>query len=73
MKIIVKGDTPVWDKEGKCYAGKLELESRTNSPSNDDSGLEDELEVGAAKVETKKVSEPVSVSDEDEDDDDLPF
>ena len=76
LKIIVKGDTPVWDKEGKCYVGKLELESRTNSPSNDDSGLEDELEVGAAKVETNKVSEPVSalVSDEeDDDDDDLPF
>jgi hypothetical protein len=76
LKIIVKGDTPVWDKEGKCYVGKLELESRTNSPSNDDSGLEDELEIGAAKVETNKVSEPVSalVSDEeDDDDDDLPF
>ena len=75
LKIIVKGDTPVWDKEGKCYVGKLELESRTNSPSNDDSGLEDELEIGAAKVETNKVSEPVSalVSDEEDDDDDLPF
>jgi hypothetical protein len=75
LKIIVKGDTPVWDKDEKCYVGKLELESKGNAPSNDDDSLEDELEVGAAKVETKKVSEPVSVSvsDEDEDDDNLPF
>jgi hypothetical protein len=75
LKIIVKGDTPVWDKDEKCYVGKLELESKGNAPSNDDDSLEDELEVGTAKVETNKVSEPVSVSasDEDDDDDDLPF
>jgi hypothetical protein len=74
LKIIVKGDTPVWDKDGKCYVGKLELESRTNSPSNSDDGLEDELEVGTTKVETKKESETVSASTSDDDeDDDLPF
>jgi hypothetical protein len=74
LKIIVKGDTPVWDKDGKCYVGKLELESRTNSPSNSDDGLEDELEVGTTKVETKKESETVSAStSDDDDDDDLPF
>lgn len=86
LKIVVKGDTPVWDKEGKCYIGKLELEAKEKmSYNNDDSdALEDELEIGSSKAETKvetkvesktkKTSEPLVTSSSDEDDeDDLPF
>jgi hypothetical protein len=76
LKIIVKGDTPVWDKDGKCYIGKLELEAKGNAPSNDDDdSLDDELEIGLAKVEsqkTVKTLEPATSEDDDEDDD-LPF
>jgi hypothetical protein len=74
LKIIVKGDTPVWDKDEKCYVGKLELEAKGTAPSDDDDSLEDELEIGSAKVESKKIAEPVAASTSDEDeDDDLPF
>lgn len=76
LAIIVKGDTPVWDKDEKRYVGKLEMEAKGQSASNDDDGLEDELEIG---IQSAKAAEPVSApvsasasSDEDEDDD-LPF
>ena len=77
LAIIVKGDTPVWDKDDKCYVGKLELEAKGKTVSNDENtDLEDELDMGVQKVEKPVVkSEPVSVStsEDDEDDDDLPF
>jgi len=75
LKIVVKGDTPVWDKDNKCYAGKLELEAKSSekSANDDDDNLVEELEIGSLKVETeKKSTTPVSTSDDD-DDDDLPF
>jgi hypothetical protein len=75
LKIVVKGDTPVWDKDNKCYAGKLELEAKSSekSANDDDDNLVEELEIGSLKVETeKKSTTPVSTSDDDEDDD-LPF
>ena len=52
MKIIVKGDTPVWDKDAKCYIGKLELDAKTSASTDEDSALEDELEIGSNKPET---------------------
>lgn len=76
LAIIVKGDTPVWDKDEKCYVGKLEFEAKGKTVTNDDNNdLEDELDMGVQKVEKPVVkSEPVSVSsDEEDDDDDLPF
>ena len=69
LKIIVKGDTPVWDKDQKCYVGKLELEGKTNAPSDDDDSLEEELEIGSGNSE----STPSLVSSDDDEDDDLPF
>lgn len=71
LKIIVKGDTPVWDKDAKCYVGKLELDAKTNGSTDEGSALEDELEIGSTKTETVKVTP--SLSDEEDDDDDLPF
>jgi hypothetical protein len=76
LKIVVKGDTPVWDKEDKCYIGKLEFESKTKSPSDEDDSLEEELEIGLTKSKTVKTLgsiEIVSSDDDDDDDDDLPF
>jgi len=73
LKIVVKGDTPVWDKDNKCYAGKLELESRERPVNNDDDGLVEELEIGSLKVETEKASTKSVITSDDDDDDDLPF
>jgi hypothetical protein len=80
LAIIVKGDTPVWDKDSKKYVGKLEMEAKGNTSSDDSDDLEDELEIGMSttqqSVKTNTVTEntPVSASIEDEDeDDDLPF
>ena len=80
LAIIVKGDTPVWDKDSKKYVGKLEMEAKGNPSSDDSDDLEDELEIGMSNaqqsVKTNTVTEntPVSASIEDEDeDDDLPF
>ena len=80
LAIIVKGDTPVWDKDSKKYVGKLEMEAKGNTSSDDSDDLEDELEIGMStaqqSVKTNTITEntPVSASIEDEDeDDDLPF
>jgi hypothetical protein len=76
LKIIVKGDTPVWDKDGKCYIGKLELEAKEKMATNndDDDDLMEELEIGSTNVETPKASTTsTQMSNDDDDDDDLPF
>lgn len=77
LAIVVKGDTPVWDKEEKRYVGKLEMEAKTNGSSDDeDDNLEDELEIGIKESESKKTASPVTVSastEDDDEDDDLPF
>jgi len=77
LAIIVKGDVPVWDKDEKKYVGKLEIEAKGGeNTSDDDDGLEDELEIGMSTAQkTKEDNKPstVSVSVEDEDEDDLPF
>lgn len=77
LAIVVKGDTPVWDKEEKRYVGKLEMEAKTNGSSDDeDDNLEDELEIGIKESESKKTASPVTVSastEDDDEDDGLPF
>jgi len=76
LAIIVRGDTPVWDKDEKKYVGKLEMEAKGKNMTNDDSDdLEDELEMGIKNTKVEEKSEPVSVAsnDEDDEDDDLPF
>jgi len=75
LKIIVKGDTPVWDKDSKGYIGKLESEAKGKlSTNDDDDALMDELEIGSPAIETPKatVAKTIELSDDD-DDDDLPF
>jgi hypothetical protein len=76
LAIIVRGDSPVWDKDEKKYVGKLEMEAKGKTPyDNDGDDLEDELEMGIKNTKVEEKSEPVSVASEDEDDedDDLPF
>jgi hypothetical protein len=78
LAIIVKGDTPVWDKDEKGYVGKLEFEAKSKTATNDNNDdLLDELDMGIAKVEPQKTittPEPVAAStSDDDDDDDLPF
>ena len=81
LAIIVKGDTPVWDKDEKKYVGKLEMESKGKSVSSeydDDDDLESELEMGTTTTEAPVTKEKVTAKvvaepDEDDDDDDLPF
>lgn len=74
LKIIVKGDTPVWDKDSKGYIGKLELEAKDKSGNNDDDdGLMDELEIGSPAVEAPKTTTTSIEMSDDDDDDDLPF
>lgn len=75
LEIIVKGDTPVWDKDEKRYVGKLELEAKgKTSDGYDDDGLEDELEIGSSVQKSEPVVAVAKASEpDDEDDDDLPF
>jgi hypothetical protein len=81
LAIIVKGDTPVWDKTLNKFVGKSTLEGEKESDN-----LEDELSIGLveapvapttkttqSKPASKPVSKPVSKVDDDDDDTDLPF
>jgi hypothetical protein len=81
LAIIVKGETPVWDKEENRWVAKaIEKES---DGIEDEVDMEDELPVPteapkkveekvAPKTETKAAPKVVATDDEDEDDD-LPF
>lgn len=77
LEIIVKGDTPVWDKDEKRYVGKLEMEAKGKTTNNDDDDeLDSELEIGMStntEVEQKTKATKSVVVEDDEDDDDLPF
>ncbi len=82
LKIVVKGDVPVWDKESKKYVGKLELEAKKGSDNQDDDTdvLEQELEMGlkdkpltTPESNSVTTSQPLSNDEDDEDGDDLPF
>lgn len=79
LAIIVKGDTPTWDKDEKKYVGKLEMEAKTKPSSTDydSDSLEDELEIGMKEAQQSiKSEQPVattSLSEDDDEDDDLPF
>jgi hypothetical protein len=74
LAIIVKGGTPVWDKEGKCFVDKATLAETSDEASN----LDSELTMGVENVKanvvasTAEVSAPETTTTED-DGDDLPF
>lgn len=71
LAIVVKGDTPVWDKDKNCYVGKSEMETPTDETSKEDAeALEDELEIGLKQAQSES---PALISDDEDEDDDLPF
>lgn len=71
LAIIVKGYTPVWDKEEKCFVAKeLINESETKST------LESELTIGIENVKSNIQTQDVvetQTANAQEDEDDLPF
>jgi hypothetical protein len=72
LEIIVKGGTPAWDKENKCFVDKVSL-----AATEEDNNLNSELTLGVENVKAgvKTVTttlNPVASSTEDEIDD-LPF
>jgi hypothetical protein len=71
LELIVKGYTPVWDKEQKCFVAK-ELVKEEETKSN----LESELTMGLENVKSNiqaqtTTSVPAMANEEEEDD--LPF
>ena len=74
LAIIVRGYTPIWDKENKCFVAK-ELMTESDNP---DATLDSELTMAVENVKSnvtqaETVTTPVSTITEDEDVDDLPF
>jgi hypothetical protein len=71
LEIIVKGYTPVWDKEEKCFVAK-ELVKEGETKSN----LESELTMGLENVKSNiqaQTTDSVPAMATEEEDDDLPF
>lgn len=73
LAIIVRGYTPIWDKEAKCFVAK-ELIKETE---NEDASLDAELTMAVENVkanvtQAETVTNPQSTTPEAEDDD-LPF
>ena len=73
LAIIVRGYTPIWDKENKCFVAK-ELMTESDNP---DATLDSELTMAVENVKSnvtqaETVTTPVSTITEDEEDD-LPF
>lgn len=77
LEIIVKGGTPVWDKENKCFVDKASMnESDAKAEAN---SLDSELTMGVENVKASmtaasNTSAPTTSSEAStEEDDDLPF
>lgn len=74
LAIVVRGYTPMWDKEEKCFVAKeLVVEN-----ANEDAKLDSELTMQVANVkanvqEAETVTNPQSTTSDTEDNDDLPF
>lgn len=73
LAIIVRGYTPIWDKEAKCFVAKELI----NESENEESSLDAELTMAVENVkanvtEAETVTNPQSTTPEAEDDD-LPF
>jgi hypothetical protein len=69
LEIIVKGDTPVWDKDLKKIVGKSELKS---VPSTTEAEITMGVENVKASIQTA-VNMETSTSNDEDDSDDLPF
>jgi hypothetical protein len=72
LAIIVKGGTPVWDKENKCFVDKATLADSSDEATN----LESELTMGVENVKSNIVTSSApegEMSTPEDDGDDLPF
>ena len=73
LAIIVKGGTPVWDKENKCFVDKATLAETSDEAVN----LESELTMGVENVKANVVTSTAEASatetKTEDDGDDLPF
>jgi len=71
LEIIVKGGSPVWDKEKKTFVDKASLSSNEGEASNLESELTMGVETVKAKIQTATSAPSVTI--EEEETDDLPF
>jgi hypothetical protein len=75
LAIIVRGYTPIWDKEAKCFVAKELVKEK----ENDDIALDSELTMSVENVKSnvttaETLTNPKSTTPEEEEDvDDLPF
>ena len=72
LAIIVKGGTPVWDKENKCFVDKATLADSSDEATN----LDSELTMGVENVKSNIVTSSApegEMSTPEDDGDDLPF
>jgi hypothetical protein len=72
LEIIVRGYTPVWDKEEKRFVAK-ELMNEQETKSNLESELTMGIENVKSNIQTQLTTETVSETSTEEDEDDLPF
>ena len=70
LEIIVKGGSPVWDKEKKTFVDKASLTSNESEASHLESELTMGVETVKANIQTATSAPAVTVEAED---DDLPF
>jgi hypothetical protein len=75
LAIIVRGFTPIWDKEGKCFVAKELIKENETDKADLDSELTMSVEnVKANITQAETLTNPVSTTTEVEEElDDLPF
>lgn len=71
LAIIVKGGTPVWDKENKCFVDKATLSETSDETQN----LDSELTMGVETVKSNMVASTATTAETPsvDESDDLPF
>lgn len=72
LELIVKGYTPIWDKEQKCFVAK-ELVKDEETKSNLESELTMGLENVKSNIQTQTTTSVPAMANEEEEEDDLPF
>lgn len=69
LEIIIKGGTPIWDKENSCFIDKASLSSSSEETDN----LNSELTIGLESIKSNLPSAPVNTQVAQDVVDDLPF
>lgn len=83
LRIVVKGETPVWDKDKEIFVSKNDLKNTTNNSSKEEDELDSELTMGIQNKNTNSTpitNKSTTIQEEfnddydgDDEDDDLPF